>query len=74
MRRVVLFVVLAGLTLVNLGCIVVLGSWDLPTCKHIVEIDGELYTADLKTHRLQKINAEWITETVTETEKEAGGD
>lgn len=76
MRRVALFAVLAGLALANLGCIVVLGSWDLPKCKHVVEIDGELYTADLKTHRLQKIDAEWITETesVTETETEAGGD
>lgn len=76
MRWATLLAVLAGLALVNGGCVIVLGSCDLPKCKHVVEIDGDLYTVDLKTHRLQRIDAEWMTETesVTEPEAESGGD
>ena len=68
MRKAIMFVLLTGLALSNVGCILILGVHGTPHYRHVVEIDGELYFADLRTHRLKKIDAEWITETETTAE------
>jgi hypothetical protein len=65
-----LFVLAAGLTLSNIGCVVVLGSCDFPEHAKLVEIDGELYIADKETKRLHKLGGDWEIQrkTVTHTE------
>ena len=71
MRRMCLFVLLAGLTLSNIGCIVVLGSCDFPEHAKVIEIDGELYIADKETKRLHKLGGDWVIESKTVTKTEA---
>ncbi len=71
MRRVMVLVLLAGLALSNLGCVIALEVKDRPWRKQVIEIDGELFIVDVKTHRVRKIEADWATETETTTETEA---
>ncbi len=70
MRRVTVLALLAGLALSNLGCVIALEFKDRPYQKQIIEIDGELYIVDVKTHRVRKIETDWVTETETTTETE----
>ncbi len=70
MRRVTMLALLAGLALSNLGCVIALEFKDRPWHKQVVEIDGELYIVDVKTHRVRKIETDWATETETTTETE----
>ena len=78
MRRLCVLMLLSAMAFANTGCVVVLGVKDLPHRKHVVEIDGELYVVDLKTHRIHRIDddisIETETTTETETEAEASGD
>lgn len=61
MRKLVLSVLSAALALAGSGCVVVLGVDDLPRDRHVVTIDGALYVVDLDTHRVQKVDAEFVT-------------
>ncbi len=49
MRRFAIAAMTVALAIGTTGCIVVLGSWDLPGPAKVVEIDGELYVVDLET-------------------------
>ena len=72
MRKFIVCVLLAGLALSSIGCLISLDVRDVPHRKQVVEIDGELYIVDLKTHRVRKIDAHWDLEgestTTTEVE------
>ena len=72
MRRLIMCVLVAGLALSSVGCVISLDIKDVPARKQVVEIDGELYVVDVKTHRVRKIDAHWDVgaETTTATEVE----
>jgi hypothetical protein len=44
------------------GCIVILGSRELPGPAKIIEIDGELYVVDLESRRLHRIGDDCVIE------------
>ena len=70
MRRLIMCVLLAGLALSSVGCVISLDVRDIPHRKQVVEIDGELYIVDVKTHRVSRIDARWDVEAETTTATE----
>ena len=65
MRKALLLTLVVGLTLANVGCVMVLDVKDMPYRKQVVEIDGELFIVDMKAHSVLKIDAAWMAESET---------
>ena len=77
MRKAILFVLVAGLSLSSLGCVVyVVDREESRPHPRIVEIDGELYVVDRCTQKACKVSAdvEGESQTTTETQIEGKGD
>ena len=68
-RALVLVAILAGLSLTNLGCIMVLGV-RAPVTEHsghkrVIEVDGEFYIVDVEENTVRKIDSLDRTESTT---------
>lgn len=74
MRRLSLFLVMAGLALANVGCIFIVDVKGSPKPKHVIEIDGEFYVVDVKAHSVRKIDLDEMAEIEDTAETEAEDD
>ncbi len=74
MRRLSVFLLMAGLALANVGCIIILDANGSARPKHVVEIDGEFYVVDVKAHSVRKIDLDELTEIEDTAETEADDD
>lgn len=59
MRRLIVSLLLAGAALPGAGCLFSVDVRGVPHHRQVVEVDGELYVVDLKTHRVRKLEAVW---------------
>jgi hypothetical protein len=71
MRRLFVALLVAGVVLPCAGCLFSVNVRDIPYHRQVVEVDGELYVVDLKTHRARKLEVVWEVpeETTTTTEE-----
>lgn len=74
MRRLSVFLLMAGLALGNVGCIFIVDVKGSPKPKHVIEIDGEFYVVDIKAHSVRKIDLDEKTESEDARETEAEDD
>ncbi len=58
MHRRLTVALLALAAVASAGCIIHLGVKEFPRCKHVVEVDGELYIVDLKPSHARKLEIE----------------
>lgn len=68
MRKLVSILPMIAVTLSSVGCVMVIGSRELPDHKHVVQIDDELYIVDVKTKRVKKLDLKAAIERQMETE------
>ena len=67
MRRLMVSLLLAVAVLPSAGCVFALDVRGLPHHRQVVEVDGEFYVVDLKTHRVRKMDAIWDIQEETTT-------
>ncbi len=70
MRRVIVLMLLAGLALSNVGCVIAIGTKEVPHHKRVVAVDGEIYIVDVRTQGIRKIDADWDAEDETPADTE----